>query len=806
VVEAQFANFNRSIENTKVAMMGNPKTALASARKAVERAKTLAPSKRADIALATALWLEGEALLGTNDPNTALPVVTEALTKVELADPNSKLHGDLLRSRGAIAATKGNVIAALQDYQQAYATFIKAELPRSQALALQDIGQIYSDAGDYDKVLRYFAQASDTYKDDPTINLISHNNRAEVYRKLGKYQLAITEYMVALGHAKKLDSQMLQVRILTNLAETQGNIGQTAAAQASVDQAMHLARNGEAAGWRPMIYGAAARIAALRGNHALSSQLFDHAFAGINLEKSDMSFREYHLAASQTYEKTGNQALALAHFKAYQRLDSEARNLTASIASQLASSQFDFANQNLKIAKLKEDQLQKDIAMERQKARSRTILFMSLGGAAIIILGVLMVGLISVRRSRDDVRAANDNLTQSNTKLEKALQAKTEFLAMTSHEIRTPLNGILGMTQVLLTDRRVVDDLRGRIEVVNSAGKTMKALVDDILDVAKMESGEMTVVSEKTHLAAILQDAKTLWSGQAEAKNLQLIADFTQAPTYIWGDGGRIRQILFNLMSNALKFTLAGAVRLDVFPQDNADGDREIIFKISDSGVGIAPDMHEIIFESFKQVDSGTTRQFSGTGLGLAICKRLSHAMGGDIGVESAMGQGSTFTVTLPLLEYVMESNEDSAQVTADLSAINLMAALPASPDVVLTKMAFMGEASSVSFTTSLTDTQTALASSAPDHLLFDTACLTTDDADPLDGLRELAVLCEEKSIKFSLLLAQDGPVSAAQAMILGASQIILKPIEIDQLLGAMRSLHNGEPELFVAPALMAAA
>ncbi len=376
---------------------------------------------------------------------------------------------------------------------------------------------------------------------------------------------------------------------------------------------------------------------------------------------------------------------------------------------------------------------------------------------------------------------------------------------MTSHEIRTPLNGILGMTQVLLADRRVEADLRNRIEVVNSAGETMRALVDDILDVAKMESGELTIVAEKTDLAAILKETHQLWSGQAEAKQLGIELETEDAPRLILGDGGRIRQIVFNLMSNALKFTLEGKVTLRVSAESRDDGGETLRIEVIDSGVGIPDDMLEIIFESFKQVDAGTTRQFSGTGLGLAICKRLAEAMGGTIFAKSVLGSGSTFTILLPLIRIDDDAGADCADGSlADLSGLALAAVLPNDDEAILLKMALMAEAASLEFAPDLTAAIGLLGRTHIDQLVFDVSCIGESGSDPVAGLRDLVTACDAGETRLSLILATDGPLAPAQAMMLGAAQIIIRPIALDQLLPALRSVYADQPEVFVAPALMA--
>ncbi|MDQ2893977.1 MAG: ATP-binding protein, partial [Pseudomonadota bacterium] len=227
----------------------------------------------------------------------------------------------------------------------------------------------------------------------------------------------------------------------------------------------------------------------------------------------------------------------------------------------------------------------------------------------------------------------------------KALAAKTEFLATTSHEIRTPLNGILGMTQVMLVDRSLDPATRDRLSVVQEAGVAMKALVDDILDVAKMETGNLTIEQHPFDLKATILAASDLWGTQARSKGLAFAQDLEACPHMVCGDGPRVRQILFNLLSNAIKFTADGQIALTV----SRTTDGRCRFEVADSGIGIAPDKIDAIFESFRQADTSTTRRFGGTGLGLTISRNLARAMGGDVSVRSVAGHGACFVVDLPL-------------------------------------------------------------------------------------------------------------------------------------------------------------
>ena len=192
------AAFQRSVEATKKAMMADPEHALVSAQAAVALARRMPPGRDAEIAVATAEWLHGESLLGINKLAEAEPIVAATLARVERIGPNTKLHGDLLRSYGAIAANTGRVLQALRAYQRAHEVFRAAGQARSQAMALQDIGLIFWDAGDYSRALDYYQQSSEAYSGDPTLTLTMQNNRAEVLRKQERYADAAAAYRAAL--------------------------------------------------------------------------------------------------------------------------------------------------------------------------------------------------------------------------------------------------------------------------------------------------------------------------------------------------------------------------------------------------------------------------------------------------------------------------------------------------------------------------------------------------------------------------------------------------------------------------------
>ena len=249
----------------------------------------------------------------------------------------------------------------------------------------------------------------------------------------------------------------------------------------------------------------------------------------------------------------------------------------------------------------------------------------------------------SIVRDMTEQRRHEEKIAAALAAAEAATEAKSRFLAFMSHEIRTPLNGILGMAQVM-SQGRLSAVQRGRLEVMRDAGESLVVILNDILDLSKIEAGRLEFEAVDFDLGALLAASRDAFEALAERKSLRLALDAEAAVGWYRSDPGRLRQIVFNLISNAVKFTSAGEVRVVATYDAGA-----LSVAVEDTGVGMAPDVLNGLFKPFIQADASTSRQYGGTGLGLAICRQLAELMGGTLTAVSASGQGSVFTLRLPV-------------------------------------------------------------------------------------------------------------------------------------------------------------
>ncbi|UXZ53424.1 response regulator [Halomonas sp. 7T] len=288
--------------------------------------------------------------------------------------------------------------------------------------------------------------------------------------------------------------------------------------------------------------------------------------------------------------------------------------------------------------------------------------------AVLLVIGFLVREMRESATARREQEQLSRQLEVTAQQAQAANHAKSDFLAMVSHEIRTPLNGVIGMSELLrepVSAAQVEDYAR----TIHDSANQLLAMINEILDFSKIEAGHLTLETSPMAVKPLVDSVMALFEPRAQAKGLQLVLHIDPlVPAWVMMDAGRLRQILLNLIANAIKFTDHGQVTLRLYATVN-----ELSFEVSDTGCGLSQEQQTLLFEPFQQADESVARRFGGTGLGLAICKRLCNAMQGHLRVVSAPGQGSTFYCDLPLIEAPPQSSPLPSEPTRDFIGTSLL-------------------------------------------------------------------------------------------------------------------------------------
>jgi signal transduction histidine kinase len=308
------------------------------------------------------------------------------------------------------------------------------------------------------------------------------------------------------------------------------------------------------------------------------------------------------------------------------------------------------------------------LAVTVHEAKDYTLIFQ----IAIVLFILILASLYwNAKLSREikERKKIEEELKKAKEDAESASRSKSEFLANMSHEIRTPMNAIIGFTE-LLEEQVKEPHLRSYVKTIKSAGNTLLMLINDILDLSKVEAGKMQLQKVPTNLYELFHEIGAIFSVTMKKKGLQLEIDIDETmPKHLLLDATRIRQIIFNLIGNAVKFTEKGSIKLSLktVSIDDYNAKIDIIISVKDSGVGIPNDQLQKIFEAFEQKDGQDNKKYGGTGLGLAISKRLTEMMGGDISVVSQEGVGSEFIIKLYRIDIVSPQKSTAQEKIATL-------------------------------------------------------------------------------------------------------------------------------------------
>jgi signal transduction histidine kinase/NO-binding membrane sensor protein with MHYT domain/ActR/RegA family two-component response regulator len=406
-------------------------------------------------------------------------------------------------------------------------------------------------------------------------------------------------------------------------------------------------------------------------------------------------------------------------------------------------------------------------------------------------------GMVTVVSDITDLKQAAESLAAARDAAEEANRAKSQFLANMSHEIRTPLNGVIGVAQAL-GDTPLNARQTEMLELIRSSGATLQTLLSDILDLARVESGRLCLQEEPMSLARAVREAAELYEASAHDKGLQFYVEIApEADVWINADVVRLKQILTNLVSNAVKFTEAGFVSLRVSRSPEGDPEPTLRFSVEDTGLGFDADTRSRLFARFEQADGSITRRYGGTGLGLAICRQLADMMGGTLDCESEPGGGSAFFLTVPLklAEAPAEPVTDRPEIAADLPHLSVLVADDHPVNRRVVELILDGLDVDI---TSAEDGLQALASFAArrfDLVLMDMQMPLMDGLAATAAIRTLEAREGRPRTPVVMLTANALPEHVQAAAAAGADRHLAKPFSAPELIGMVAELVTREAE-----------
>ncbi len=584
-------------------MQGDYKSSLNYAKEVEKSAKKINSPE----ILARSYMLQGNVLQGVNEYPSAIERYLIAIKLYK--ESNNKLYLGYTYNNLANTYERSGKYDSALEYYDLFRTTVKGIA--STGSADLGSGDVLLAKGNPQEAKTYYEEAQRKYlsENDKFGSLLATSAIGNSLSKIGEDDLALEKYHEAIIESQKIGFKFIELSARLRTAESYYRIENYDAALDFSKTSLNLAND-----------------------------------IGERLEQV-----EAHRLISKILEETGNPQDALLHLKKAQSIQDEYQNEKASNQLTVMQALFESEAKEAQIAELEEQNQM--LQLEQQVSQKRTE---NAWLTATLLLGMLgAIALWAMLMQREKIRLAklSQQLTVARRQAEAATEAKSAFLARMSHEIRTPINAVTGLSRLAL-DSQNEREQRGHLVNILDAGEILLRLVDDILDFSRIEAGKLSIECVALAPRELLKSTLNMHIVQANAKGLALVEDIAaDMPRQLLGDPWRIKQILNNLVGNAIKFTEQGTVTVRLCANPAPDQPDLLMLEgaVSDTGIGLSQDQQDALFQSFSQADDSITRRFGGTGLGLAICKQLCDLMGGRIWVESEPGQGSTFRFELPL-------------------------------------------------------------------------------------------------------------------------------------------------------------